>query len=215
MKNIRKWNTRRELGEYSSFRRQFNYCSWWDGNLTLHLHAGETILIVIAIPHVSSPSRNTQQRIFIIYYNSSTLPVRVTLLLSPDQCHVQTRTDEALMSAENRDRNGIAGEWYLYKRICQIGFLRVRAEEAANTHALHPDAINEDHLLSKSPGTRMRTFNTPEGQGEFKGSDDESCSGKRARTCTLTYQQPFCRCCRRNWQNLRKWVRSWTWAERL
>lgn len=61
----------------------------------------------------------------------------------------------------------------------------MRAEEAAKTLALHPDNINEDHLLSKSPGTKMRTFNTPEGQGEFKGSDDESYSGKRDRTCTL------------------------------
>lgn len=36
----------------------------------------------------------------------------------------------------------------------------------------------------------MRTFNTPEVQGEFKGSDDESYSGKKDRTCTLTSSTP-------------------------
>lgn len=61
----------KRTGKYSSFGRQFNYCSWWDGNLTLHLHAGETILTVIAIPHVSGPSKNAWWSKFIICYNSA------------------------------------------------------------------------------------------------------------------------------------------------
>ena len=56
----------------------------------------------------------------------------------------------------------LLAKWHFYKRICQIGFLRVRTGEAAKTHALHPGIINEDHLLSKCPRTWMRTFNTRE-----------------------------------------------------
>lgn len=62
----------------------------------------------------------------------------------------------------------------------------MRTGEAGKTHALCPDTVNEDHLPSKSPGTGMRTSNTPEGWGEFKGSDDESCSGIKG-TLTHTY----------------------------
>lgn len=113
------------------------------------------------------------------------------------------------MSDEDGDRHGMVGKLYLYKRICQIGFLSVTTGEAAKTYALHSGTINEDHLLSKSPGTRMRTFNTPEGQAEFKGSDDESCSGKRARTRPLTYQRPSTHTVDTS-QNMKKWVRAQT-----
>jgi len=45
------------------------------------------------------------------------------------------------MSKGSRGLEGTVGEWYLYKRICQIGFLSVRTGETAKTHALYPDTL--------------------------------------------------------------------------
>lgn len=162
MKYMRKGNTRRELGNAAVFRRQFNYCSWWDGNLTLHLHAGKTILTVIAIPHVSGPSKNARRKVFIIYYSSSAPPVLVSPLLPPDQCHVQIRKDEPGIDVWWGRRPGWWESDIFIRGFVRLGF-SVWGQKRLQRHMPSIQAPLMRIICSHSPGTRMRTFNTPEG----------------------------------------------------
>lgn len=120
--NIQEREIQKITGKSGTFGRQFNYRSWWDGNLTLHLHAGETVFTVIAIPHVSAVMLGRGYSSFI-----TTRPHRLSVLLSPppssDQRCVQIRKDKsASISDEDRAEMGWWENDIFIRGFVRLGF---------------------------------------------------------------------------------------------